>query len=67
MPSRLTRRNTVIMLSPSESSEKKPTADSYASDRRIKHCTMEGKESSRAGSGGSPIDIEEREKNTVVW
>jgi hypothetical protein len=66
-PSRLINRKTKVILRPSESAGKNPMADSDASVSRIKPCKMEGSERKRDGSGGRPMEIDEREKNTVVW
>ena len=67
MPSMLIRRNTKEKLNPCESSLKIPAADSMANRVRISACTNAGAGRSLAGRGGSPREIEEREKNTVVW
>jgi hypothetical protein len=63
----LIKVNTVMMLSASDSAEKNPTADSNVNISRIRACRMAGRGSKRDGRGGMPIDIEDREKNTVIW
>lgn len=67
MPSRLIRRKTSTILSPFDSVGKNPTADSYVKVSSIADWTNAGSDNKGAGRGGSPIDIEDREKNTVVW
>jgi hypothetical protein len=67
MPSKLMSRKTNMMLRPSESSEKMPTADSNPSVSRMKPCRIDGNARKRGGSGGMPREMEEREKNTKVW
>lgn len=67
MPSRLISRKTVAILSPFESSWKNPTADSTARASRITPWKIAGRGNKAGGRGGSPIDIDDREKNTVVW
>lgn len=66
MPSKLIIRNTVPMARPSELSGKIPIPDSVARKSRITACTIAGRERSRAGSGGRPNEIEERERKTVA-
>lgn len=56
-----------MILRPSWSSAKIPTADSYASVNKITSWTMAGSGRSRVGRGGIPKDMEERDINTVVW
>lgn len=55
-----------MILSPSESPEKNPTADSKIRASSIDPCRTAGRGSSAVGRGGIPIDIEDLEKNTVV-
>lgn len=61
------RIKTNMILRPSWSSAKIPTADSYASVNKITSWTMAGSGRSRVGRGGIPKDMEERDINTVVW
>jgi hypothetical protein len=63
----LIRRKTSEKLSPSESSPNIPTADSMARIKRIAPCTKAGRLSNRAGRGGRPREIDDRERKTVVW
>jgi hypothetical protein len=68
MPSRLISRNTVVMLHASSASAgKTPTADSNARRRRIPAWMIAGRGRRRAGRGGTPIEIDDRERKTVVW
>jgi hypothetical protein len=67
MPSRLMRRKTRMILGPFDSEGKNPTADSKVKVSSMADWRNAGSDSRRAGRGGSPIDIEDREKNTVVW
>lgn len=67
MPSRETSKKTNTMLIPFASTGKNPTADSNAKATSITDCRMAGSAMSRDGSGGRPIDMEDREKKTVVW
>ena len=53
------------MLLVAWSSEKMPTADSYISVTRIMNWAIAGKDRSLAGSGGMPIEIDERDTKTV--
>ena len=66
-PSMLIRRKTNEMLSPSESSLNIPTADSIMRMVRIAPCTKAGRLRNRAGRGGRPKEIDDRERKTVVW
>jgi hypothetical protein len=61
-----------MMLHASESAVpgpdgKIPTADSNISMRRIPAWSIAGSGSRRVGNGGMPIEMDERERNTVVW
>jgi hypothetical protein len=67
IPSRLIRRNTAAILHASSSFGKNPMADSTASTRRMHACRIAGSGRNRAGSGGMPMEMDEREKKTVVW
>lgn len=67
IPSRLMRMKTVRMLRPSASAEKKPTADSKIKASNTSACTIAGRGNRRDGRGGTPIEIEDRDKKTVVW
>ena len=65
-PSRLMKVNTNKMLRLSDLSPKTPTADSYIKVKKTKNWIMAGKDISRTGSAGMPMDIDAREKNTMV-
>lgn len=67
MPSRLIRTNTNRILGPSESELKNPTAASKLKVVNMIPCKMAGRERSRAGKGGMPRDMEDRDRKTVVW
>ena len=60
-------RKTSEKLSPSESSPNMPIPDSITRIVRIAPCTNAGRLRSLAGNGGSPSEMDERERNTVVW
>lgn len=72
IPSRLTKANTSQMLSafvlssPCDPSPgpKIPFADSSVKSDKMKNWMMDGKGSSRRGSGDMPSDIEDRERKT---
>ena len=66
-PSMLMSRKTREKLRPSESSLKMPAADSTTRIVRITAWTIAGRLSSRAGRGGRPREMDERDKKTVVW
>lgn len=61
------RTNTSEKLRPWDFAPKIPKADSNTSIVRIIAWITAGMESRRVGSGGIPNEMEEREKNTVVW
>lgn len=67
IPSTLIKMNTRIIVIPYCSSEKIPTADSKARMVKMTAWTIAGRDRSLAGIGGIPINIQEREKKTVVW
>lgn len=67
MPSRLINRKTRPIATPSALSGMIPNADSRARTVRMTNCAYAGRDRSRKGSGGMPIDIEERDKNTEHW
>lgn len=67
MPSRLMSKKTRPVASPSESADISPTPDSSARRIRIPACTKAGSGRRRAGSGGMPREIDDREMNTVDW
>jgi hypothetical protein len=67
IPSTQIRENVAAKLRPSFSAGKKPTADSNTSASRIKPCKIAGRGRNRGGNGGIPSDMDERERNTVVW
>lgn len=67
IPSTLIKMNTSMIVIPNFSSEKIPTADSKARVVKMTAWTIAGTDRSLAGIGGIPINIQERERNTVVW
>ena len=66
MPSMLMRMKTRAKLKPCEVPSKIPRADSSASAVRTSACRIPGRGSSRAGRGGNPNEMEERDRNTVA-
>lgn len=70
MPSRLISRNTVTMLHASfaEGSDgNMPTVDSNVRVRNMITWIIAGREMSRVGRAGTPREMDDRERNTVVW
>lgn len=67
MPSMLMSRKTKKKLRACESALNIPAPDSIARAVRMTACTTAGRPNSLAGRGGSPNEIDERDKNTVVW
>lgn len=59
--------NNNMIVIPKSLSEKIPTADSKARVVKMTAWTIAGIDRSFAGIGGIPINIQERERNTVVW
>lgn len=66
MPSTQTNKNTKNTLRLSDSSLKKPTADSYASATRIPNWMIAGAGKKCSGKAGIPNEIEERDRKTVI-
>ena len=63
----LINKNTIPNARPSSVSGTIPTPDSRARATRIPNWTIAGIESSREGKGGSPNEMDERERKTVAW
>ena len=66
IPSTLISTKTRAIFVPFRSSEKIPTADSKARMIKMIACMIAGKPRSFSGIGGRPINIQERERKTVV-
>ena len=67
VPSSAMSRKTIQKLATGLPSPKTPTADSKPRKSMMKPWSRAGRKSKREGSGGIPMEIEDREKKTVVW
>lgn len=56
-----------MKLNPCEAPSRMPRADSSARVVRTTACKTAGRGRSRAGKGGRPNEMEDRERNTVAW